>query len=85
MMIDPQDPLPESQWLWRRIYTYVATVACLGLVGWIVHKLADGKHLAGIAYGLIGLSALLATYYLIAPAAEHIVRAIQRVALLKRP
>ncbi|MDM8352907.1 hypothetical protein [Brevundimonas diminuta] len=82
--INPQDPLPEASWFWRRWFTYVVTIACLGGVGWIIHKLADGVHLAGVAYALIGLCALLATYYLIAPAAEHIVKLVRLASLLKR-
>jgi inner membrane protein involved in colicin E2 resistance len=82
---DPQDPLPESTWTFRRWFTYGVTVASLAGVGWIIHKLADGQHLAGVAYGLIGLSALLATYYLIAPSAEHVVKIIRLASLIKRP
>lgn len=74
MTDDPQDPLPEAQWTFRRWFTYGVTIASLAGVGWIISKLSDGSHLAGIAYSLIGLAALLATYYLIAPSAEHVVR-----------
>jgi inner membrane protein involved in colicin E2 resistance len=73
-MSDPQDPLPEAQWTFRRWFTYGVTIASLSGVGWTIHKIADGAHLAGVAYALVGLCALLATYYLIAPSAEHVVR-----------
>lgn len=65
----------EAQWTFRRIYTYGVTVAALILLAVIVARAAAGD-LKGIAYGLIVLIALLATYYLIAPTAEHIVAAI---------
>ena len=80
-----QDPLPEAHWTFRRIYTYVVTLLALGGVAWVIHKINDDGPLAGLAYALIGLCALLATYYLIAPAAEHIVRLIQSAARLRRP
>lgn len=84
-MTDPQDPLPESQWKFRRAFTYGATVVCLALVGWIIHKLADGEHLAGVAYGLLILCGLLATYYLIAPSAETLAKIIGHFKALRRP
>lgn len=84
-MTDPQDPLPEATWSYRRWFTYGVTIACLAGVSWIIHKLAEGQHLAGVAYGLIGLCALLATYYLIAPSAEHVVKLFKAASLLKRP
>ncbi len=84
-MTDLQDPLPESQWKFRRAFTYAVTIICLLLVGWIVHKLASGEHLAGVAYSLIGLCALLATYYLIAPSAETLAKIIGHFKAMKRP
>lgn len=29
---DPQDPLPEASWLWRRVFTFVALVLAFGVV-----------------------------------------------------
>lgn len=77
--LDEQDPLPENKWFWRRLFAYVVTAVALGLVGWIVSKLASPEPLAHIAYWLIGLCALLATYYLIAPSAEHVVRMVGHI------
>lgn len=81
---DPQDPLPEAHWTWRRAFTWGLTIICLILIAWIVRKLSTGEHLAGVAYGLIGLIALFATYYLIAPSAEHIVKLLRMASLLRR-
>ena len=85
MTDDPQDPLPESSFKFRRAYSYAVTLLCLAGVGWIIHKLVEAVHLAGVAYGLIGLCALLATLYLIAPSAEAIVKMISAASILKRP
>lgn len=84
-MTDPQDPLPEASWTFRRWFTYAVTLIALILIGWIVAKLTEGVHLAGVAYGLIGLVALFATYYLIAPSAEHVVKLLRLASLLKKP
>ncbi|CAB4157182.1 hypothetical protein UFOVP679_6 [uncultured Caudovirales phage] len=78
-----QDPLPEANWTFRRWLTFVLTAVSLGLVAWIIHKLNDGGPLAGVAYGLISLCALVVTYYLIAPSAEHITRIIQSAAIVR--
>lgn len=84
-MSDQQDPLPESSWKHRRWFSFGVTIACLVGVGWIIHKLVEAAHLAGVAYGLIALAALLATYYLIAPSAEHVVKLIQTARIFKKP
>jgi uncharacterized membrane protein YuzA (DUF378 family) len=84
-MTDPQDPLPEAHWTFRRYFTFALSAVCLALVGWIIHKLDDGGPLAGVAYCLIGLCALVVTYYLVAPSAEHIVRLIRLASLLRKP
>ena len=40
-MTDPQDPLPEASWTFRRWFTYAVTLIALILIGWIVAKLTD--------------------------------------------
>lgn len=67
----------EQSWTFRRWYTYGVTAANLGGVGWALLKLDDAASLRWIALALIGLNAILATYYLIGPTAEHIVAAVQ--------
>lgn len=81
--VDPQDALPENTWGWRRLFIYGATIVGLILLAVIVHKVSEGEYLAGIAYGLIGLIAWLATLYLIAPSGEHIARILSLSAILK--
>lgn len=42
-MLDPQDPLPESNWKWRRIFIFAASVLeaiALGFVLWMLYRLA---------------------------------------------
>jgi hypothetical protein len=83
LLADPQDPLPESGFLYRRITVWVVSLIILALLWFIVVTLGkrddatDG--LVTIAKWLIGLFAMVQTYYLIAPSAEHIVRIMQTV------
>lgn len=82
--IDPQDPLPEPSWTFRRWFTWLLTAACLIFIGCIIWRITESRHLAGVAYGLIGLCALIATYYLIAPSAEHLAKLARLADLFKR-
>lgn len=71
------DPLPEGRFLYRRLFSYTICIVVLGLLVYIVNQLDGDATLAGIAKWLIGLLALVITYYMLAPSAEHMVRAIQ--------
>lgn len=75
MTADPQDPLPEAQWLFRRIFTWTLTVALLGLLGWLIWRM-PAEALQLVALWLIGLIALVVTYYLLAPSAAELARLI---------
>ena len=66
----------ESKWTFRRLYTYAVTLVAAVLLGICVWRMAEAD-LRGVALSLVGLIALLATYYLIAPTAEHIVAALR--------
>ena len=84
--IDAQDPLPEQDWTWRRAYTYALTItACIG-VGYTLHALRDTgdiEALYGVAWWMLAIIAMLATYYMVAPSAEQIVKLIQAAKLLQ--
>jgi len=78
--IDVQDPLPEQDWGWRRVFTYTLTLICCGFLLYCIHGLAAApsiRELYSLAWWLTALIALLATYYLLAPSAEQIVKMIQ--------
>lgn len=32
VLSDPQDPLPEANWLWRRVFTFVALACAFGIL-----------------------------------------------------
>lgn len=76
LVIDLQDPLPEPKWTWRRVLIFGVTTASLSLIAVCVDRVPP-ERLPGVIYALLGMIALLATYYLIAPSAEHIVSTVQ--------
>ena len=70
-------PLPESNFRFRRIFSYALALALLTLLTVIVLRIEDASALERIAIWLIGLLGLVITYYMVAPTAEHIVQAIK--------
>jgi hypothetical protein len=56
--------LVEVRWLWRRIYTYCATLLNSAGVAGVVWRLHDAQALKWIALALIGANVVLATLYL---------------------
>lgn len=84
--VDVQDPLPEQDWTWRRTYTYALTlIACVG-VGFALDAIratGDIEALYGVAWWMLAIIAMLATYYMVAPSAEQIVRLIQAAKLMR--
>lgn len=75
--IDAQDPLPESNFFWRRLYSYIATFSIWGLLVFVIYKMEDAGSLRTVALYLSMLLWFTITYYMIAPSAEQITRIIQ--------
>ncbi len=85
-MIDPQDPLPEGSWLWRRAFTYGLSIACLVFIWFGVEALWDMRQATAIfqiTRYMIGILAVLITFYMVAPSAEQIVKLIQAARTLR--
>lgn len=77
---DPQDPLPEPKWLFRRLFTYLFVVVWTVLVGCISLRVpADDLQL--IVLWLIGAVMLVTTYYLLAPSAEQLAQIFAAIRL----
>lgn len=89
---DPQDPLPEASWFWRRVFVFWVT----GVVLWFLWGAID--RLGAVAFvspkegvpallelckWIISLTILMATYYMIAPSAEQIVKIFKVAALIR--
>lgn len=86
LQVDIQDPLPETNWFWRRVYTFVLSVASLAFVGYglaALHGLKDAEAIYRVTRYMIGVHVLLITYYMVAPSAEQIVKLIQAAKLMR--
>jgi hypothetical protein len=57
-------PPVEVRWLWRRIYTYAATLLNSAGVGAIVWRLDDPAALKWLGLALIAANVVMATLYL---------------------
>jgi hypothetical protein len=57
-------PPIEVRWVFRRIYTYAATLLNSGGVGAIIWRIDDAQALKWIGLALIGANVILATLYL---------------------
>ena len=67
------DPKPEGDWRFRRVYTYAATVAGLALLAVLVWRLEAPRELMWVAVALIVRDAWRETLYIVAPSAQSIV------------
>lgn len=90
--VDLQDPLPEASWLWRRVFVFATTAAVLWMLWGAIDRLAavalSAPHLGvpallSLCKWIIGFSGLMATYYMVAPSAEQIVKMMKTAALLR--
>jgi hypothetical protein len=63
-MTDPDNPLPEPSFHWRRWVTIGYVVATTILLALIVWKLTEGGPLRDIALALIGSQAFFALMYM---------------------
>ncbi len=90
--LDPQDPLPESNWLWRRVFVYLVTAVVMWFL-WgaidrlggvaVLYPMQGVPALLNLCHWLIVLVILMVTYYLLAPSAEQMTKAIHTAALLR--
>lgn len=63
MEAGPRPPV-EITWLWRRIFTYLASLANAGLLAAVILKVRDAQGLAALGLALIAANVVLATLYL---------------------
>ena len=90
--VDIQDPLPEANWFWRRVFVFLVTLALLYMVWGAMDRLAAAAMLqprlgipALLTLGkwLTALAGMVVTYYMVAPSAEQITKMLQTAGLLK--
>lgn len=80
---DPQDPLPEGSWGWRRLIVFLATAATYALLGWAIFK-APASDMEKIAANLMLLLGGILTLYLVAPSANQITELLATLKLRLR-
>lgn len=84
--IDPQNPLPEPNFLWRRVLAFIVVIAALVLTSFIadsLHDLGAPDALLTLAKWIIGLAALISTYYFVAPSASELTSMIQSAKIIR--
>lgn len=84
--VDVQDPLPETNWFWRRIYTFALSLISVAFI-WFGLEALNSMHEPKLVYSvtryMIGVHVLLITFYMLAPSAEQMVKLIQSARLLR--
>jgi hypothetical protein len=63
-MSGPARPPVEVTWLWRRVFTYLASLANAGLLAAVILKVRDPQGLAALGLALVAANVVLATLYL---------------------
>ncbi len=84
--VDVQDPLPETNWFWRRVYTFVLSLVSVAFIWYGFEALFDMRQpdsIYRLTRYMIGVHILLITFYMVAPSAEQIVKLIQAAKLLQ--
>lgn len=90
--IDAQDPLPEANWLWRRVFVFATTAAIMWMTWGAITRLgtvavvvpAQGiPALLSLCKMMFWVQMILVTYYMVAPSAEQITKMMQTTSLLK--
>lgn len=77
--VDAQDPLPESNWIPRRWFSFLGFWSVLLME---VYALRLGAP-SGVQIALVILAALIAVLYLVAPSAEQFGRIVQHASALR--
>ncbi len=75
-MTDPDNPLPEPSFHWRRWVTIGYVSVTLALLAAIVWKVSDGGPLRDIALALIGSQAFFALMYMGGASASDLARIV---------
>lgn len=81
--MDPQDPLPESKWFWRRLIVFLSVAAAYALL-FLVVRSALAEDMAQIARELMILLGVILLFYLVAPSANQIAELLATLKLRLR-
>lgn len=84
--VDPQNPLPEPSFFYRRILAYLVVISVLALTAYAadaLHDLGAFDNLLTLTQWALGFAALVATYYYVAPSAAELAQIIQSARIIK--
>lgn len=84
--VDVQDPLPETDWFWRRLFTFLFTLVSAAFVWYgfeALWGLQDVASIYRVTRYMIGVHVMLITYYMVAPSAEQIIKIIQSAKIIR--
>ena len=84
--VDVQDPLPETDWFWRRTYTFVFTLISTAFIWYGLEALWNLKQPESIYFVtryMIFVHVMLITYYMVAPSAEQIIKIVQAAKIIR--
>lgn len=84
--IDPQNPLPEASFTWRRIITICVCATMLALDWYLATKLHDlgvSSDLLTFAKWNIVFNGLVLTYYFVAPSAAELTNIVQSASIIR--
>lgn len=73
--------LPESNFKFRRIFSYSLATALLALIALAVWRIDDQSVLKDVVFWLVIALWWVITFYMVAPSAEQIARIIQSARL----
>lgn len=81
---DPQDPLPEGSFFYRRVFSYVLSICIIALLALVIWRIDGADELRRVALYLCLLLFMIVTYYMIAPSAEQVVKMLQTAKLFAK-
>jgi hypothetical protein len=86
LKVDPQNPLPEPSFFWRRVIALAVTGTTL-LLTWhnleALHDLRDSAGLLNLSKWVLSFAALVLTYYFVAPSAAELTALIQSAKIIR--
>ena len=84
--VDVQDPLPETDWFWRRLFTFIFTLLSVAFIWYglaSLQQLGEADAIYRVTRYMIGVHVMLITYYMVAPSAEQIIKIIQSAKIIR--
>jgi len=83
-MTDPNSPLAEGRWLWRRLFVFLTAAGLQTLLARALDRRGP-EHAARAADGLLVLLGLTLVIYLVAPTAQQLAALFAQLKLGGRP